>query len=166
MLAGCQNEPNILATNTAQIMRGEMERVDWPLTANIPALEELYNQGVTCAQSGNFETAITTFRQCLEPMTQKYGAIHPYNSELYSNLALMYASIGMLVEAVNYFKIALYVRSMASDGNITKMIDLYDGLGEVYSRMGDYQNALFYFDIGFRYAAKTFGLQDLRTVQL
>ena len=165
MLAGCQIKSNILAT-TAQIIRGALEGVHRTLSTTIPAVEELYNQGVTYAQSGHFQTAIRTFRQCLQPMNHKYGEIHPYISELYSNLALMYAGTGMLVEAVTHFKIALYIRAKISGGNVTKLIDIYEGLGEAYSRMGDYQNAIFYFDTGFRYAAKTFGLEDIRTVQL
>lgn len=166
MLARCQIKPNILATNKPQILSGEIERVGLPLTTNIHAPEEIYNQGVTYAQSGNFERAITTFRQCLEPMNHKYGEMHPYVSELYSNLALMYASIGMLTAAVNHFQTALDVRRKTLDGNIAKMVDIYEGLGEVYSRMGDYHNAKFYFDNGLRYAANNFGFQDLRTVQL
>jgi tetratricopeptide (TPR) repeat protein len=96
------------------------------MTAPTPDIQALIEQGVTAAESGDYDLAAETFEKAVEQ--------DPANSRARYNLALAQQNLGDLEGAV-----ATYLRAIQLDPDL---IEAYINLGHLYGEMGLEEEAI------------------------
>jgi len=115
------------------------------LTSRNPRLAELrgvalHRKGVTLYYSGLLNEALGAFNEALEAFADLASAQQRYSAYVLMDMGAVYVSLGNFVQAERSLMNA--IECWLSSGNIVRLANAYNNLGDLQRQMGNYESAL------------------------
>ncbi|CAF1191750.1 unnamed protein product [Adineta steineri] len=102
-----------------------------------------YNQlGGIHWNQGDYEKAISYYKQGLEIQEKTLPSNHPSLATSYNNIGLVYYDMGEYVAALSFYEQAFEIQQETLPSNHPSLATSYGNIGSVYYDMGEYSEAL------------------------
>ena len=106
--------------------------------------KSLYNNqlGLVHLDQGNYEKALSYFKQGLKIRQETLPINHPHLAISYNNIGLAYDKMGEYKKALSYYRKDLEISLICFPSNHPSLATLFNNIGLVNNNMEEYENAL------------------------